>query len=185
MKNLSITKKLLLINTPAMAALIILSLVFIFMMGSVNQNTQQMLYEDLFIPTSALLNADRDLYQAYVAEDALALLRTHDSAQEQSKMLKSMISGFLDKASRELTLLSEQKPLPRQSEQLESIVAVFTKSAQQEIDSLNTQGNDFRPSKLLESLVADFSKKCGKGTCAFAVSGNSCKAFRSTGKPCG
>jgi methyl-accepting chemotaxis protein len=162
MKNLSITKKLLLVTMPALVALIILSLVFIFMMDTVNQNTERTLYDELFVPIAALLNADRDLYQAYVAEDQLVLLKAQESAAGQKKAYEELITGFLDKAAQELTLLSAQEPAPRSSEQLESLVSGFSKSAQQEIDTLNTQGYDLRPSKALESLASDFIKNAGQ-----------------------
>jgi methyl-accepting chemotaxis protein len=158
MKNLSITKKMLLINTPAMIALIILSLIFIFMTNSVNNITRQTLYDELYVPTAALLNADRDFYQAYVAEDEIALLKASQSASDQAKTYDGLITGFLDKAKQELTLLSTQEPAPRPSEQLEKLVADFSDSAQKEIESLNTQGYALRPSQSLESLVTDFSK---------------------------
>jgi methyl-accepting chemotaxis protein len=157
MKNLSITKKLLLINTPAMIALIILSLIFIFMTNSVNKSTQQSLYDELYIPTAALLNADRDFYQAYVAEDEIALIQARQSASEQAKAYDDLITGFLDKAKQELTLLSTQEPAPRPSEQLENLVADFSINAQKEIETLNTQEYTLRPSKTLEGLVTDFS----------------------------
>ena len=158
MKNLSITKKLLLINTPAMIALIILSLIFIFMTDSVNKSTRQSLYDELYVPAAALLNADRDFYQAYTAEDEIALIKAQQSAAEQTKAFEGLITGFLDKAKQELTLLGTKEPAPRPSEQLETLVADFSQSAQKEIDILNAQGIALRPSKSLETLVADFSK---------------------------
>lgn len=162
MKNLSITKKLLMMSVPAMISLIVLSLLFISMTGSVNQNTQRTLYEELYIPTAALLNADRDFYQAYVAEDEIALLKARQSASEQTIAFESLITGFLGKAKQELTYLGTQEPAPRPSEQLEALVSDFSKSAQKEIDTLSTQGYDLRPSKSLETLVADFSQNAAQ-----------------------
>ena len=158
MKNLSITKKLLLMTAPAMIALIILSLVFILMTRSVNQSTEQTLYEELFVPTAALLNADRDFYQAYVAEDELALLMAHESAAKQSNAFKSLITGFLVKAKQELTLLQEPGSASRASETLEGLIADFSKNAQREIALLEAQGLAVRPSAALEKLVAGFSQ---------------------------
>ncbi len=158
MKNLSITKKLILLSTPAIIALITLSLIFIFMTDSVDKSTRRTLYDELYTPAAALLNADRDFYQAYLAEDEMALLKVRQSASEQTKAFKSLITGFLGQAKQELTLLGTQEPAPRQSEKLESLVADFTQSAEVELDTISTQGYDLRPSKTLESLVADFSK---------------------------
>ncbi len=162
MKNLSITKKMLMMTVPALIALIILSLVFILMTDSVNQSTQRTLYEELFVPTAALLNADRDFYQAYVAEDGLALLMARESAQKQSEAFKSLISDFLEKAKQELTLLQDQEAASRPSEALESLVTDFSQSAQQEIALIKTQGLAIRPSATLENLVAGFSENAGK-----------------------
>ncbi len=161
MKNLSITKKLLLINLPILVALIILSLVFIFMMDSVTQTTQKTLYEELFVPTAALLNADRDFYQAYVAEDELALIKARESAATQSKTFQSLITDFLTKAKPELSLLEAAAAEKRPSETLEGLVADFFKNAQQEIELIKAQGPILRPSGKLESLVSDFAKSAG------------------------
>lgn len=75
MKNISITLKLLLISVPALVALIAVSAGFIFQLNSVNNSTKKALYDELFSPTATLLNADRDFYQAYVAEDELLILK--------------------------------------------------------------------------------------------------------------
>lgn len=76
MKNRSITFKLLLISVPALVALIAVSATFIFQLNSISGRIEKALYYELFVPEAALLNADRDFYQAYVAEDTLIILRT-------------------------------------------------------------------------------------------------------------
>ncbi len=97
MKNLSITVKLLLISIPALIALVAISVIFIFNLNAVNSETQNMLYDELFVPTAALLNADRDFYQAYVAEDEIILLRTRGSFLSAEKK-DSLTADFNDNA---------------------------------------------------------------------------------------
>ena len=97
MKNLSITLKLLLISIPALIALMVISVVFLFNINAVNNNTRQILYDELFVPTAALINADRDFYQAYVAEDEFILLRTRGNIIPEDKK-ESLTADFKENA---------------------------------------------------------------------------------------
>ncbi len=157
MKNLSITKKLLLINTPAMVVLIILSLILIFNMESVTTNTEKTLYDDLFIPSTALLNADRDFCQAYVAESQLLLLRLQNTSVKRTKTLESIISKFSKNAQGEIALLQTPQSGSSPSEALAGIVTGFVTDAESEIARLKGQDVSGQ-TKALESLVKDFSK---------------------------
>ncbi|MFT4006561.1 MAG: methyl-accepting chemotaxis protein [Lacrimispora sp.] len=104
MKNLSITLKLLLISIPALIALIVISVVFLFNINAVNNNTRHILYDELFVPTAALINADRDFYQAYVAEDEFILLRTQGNIIPEDKK-DSLTSDFKENAEQVQTRL--------------------------------------------------------------------------------
>lgn len=106
MKNLSTTVKLLLIIIPALAALIALSAMFINSLYSVNEDTQKTLYDDLFVPTALLLNADRDFYQAYVAEDALMLLRATEEA-DQSEEADQHVADYDENAQQAIERFEE------------------------------------------------------------------------------
>lgn len=104
MKNLSITLKLLLISIPALIALIVISVVFLFNINAVNNNTRNILYNELFVPTAALINADRDFYQAYVAEDEFILLRTRGNIIPEDKK-ESLTADFKENAEQVQTRL--------------------------------------------------------------------------------
>jgi len=67
-KNLKVAKKLWLIVIPAMIALIGLLGMFIYRSNSINQDSKRILYDEVFVSTAAILNADRDFYQAQVSE---------------------------------------------------------------------------------------------------------------------
>lgn len=103
MKNLSLTFKLLLISIPALIALVAVSAVFIFNLDNTNAQTRNTLYDELFVPTAALINADRDFYQAYVAEDELLLLRTQENLT--AKQQEGLTADFQENAGQVKTRL--------------------------------------------------------------------------------
>jgi methyl-accepting chemotaxis protein len=108
MKNMSITLKLLLIIVPAILALVGVSAMFIYNLHDVNDDTQKVLYDELFIPTALLINADRDFYQAYVAEDALILIRAQEgAAQQNSDKVKSNVADYKENADQTLNRTEE------------------------------------------------------------------------------
>ncbi len=117
MKNLSITLKLLLISIPALIALIVISALLIFNINSVNSNTRTTLYDELFVPTAALINADRDFYQAYVAEDAFILMRAQGSAIP-ADTLESLTAGFKENAEQVKTRMEAAYATIRENQEL-------------------------------------------------------------------
>ncbi len=158
MKHLTITQKLLLISVPALLVLIALSLVFIFNVSTMNTQTQTTLYNELYMPASMLLNADRDFYQALVAENDFHYLKNQGANADAIAALKGHLKDFSEKASKELKVLEDQAIAPRVSESLEGLVQTFTQNAAQEIASLQTQTTMVRQSKKLEDMVSDFTK---------------------------
>jgi len=158
MKHLTITQKLLLISLPALLVLIALSLVFIFNVGAMNTQTQKDLYDERYVPASMLLNADRDFYQALVAENDHQYLKNQGASADAIAVLKGHLKDFSEKTSKELAALAERTKAPRASEPLEGLVQEFTKSAAKEIASLQTQTTMVGQSKKLEDMVSDFTK---------------------------
>ncbi len=98
MKNLPISIKLLFISVPALAALIALSLFLIRSMEAVNEDSNTILYDELFVPEAALLNADRDFYQAYAAEAELSLLKKQGKKSGPAGTTESLLKDFNDNA---------------------------------------------------------------------------------------
>lgn len=75
LRNLSITKKLLLMVLPLFFVLIIFVIIASLNMIKISEDTNQVIYNETYVSTALILNADRDFYQAVVALNLL----THDS----------------------------------------------------------------------------------------------------------
>ncbi len=69
--NLKVSVKLWLMILPAIITLVVLLVVSINTIDKTNSAAQTVLYEETFVSTSLILNADRDFYQSAVAEKDL------------------------------------------------------------------------------------------------------------------
>ena len=67
MKNLSVKLKILLIVIPLVLALIACTIIGIIRMNQIEDETTEIYYDTLYEITDAVINADRDLYQALTA----------------------------------------------------------------------------------------------------------------------
>lgn len=83
-KNLKVSKKLLLLYVPELVALALLLAVFVFETTDINKKTKKIYYDETYVSTSLILNADRDFYQAAVAEKELGLSETLDATRKKS-----------------------------------------------------------------------------------------------------
>jgi methyl-accepting chemotaxis protein len=72
-QNLKVSKKLWLLITPSILALILLLLLFIYRTTDISNYTKTSYYDEVFVSTALILNADRDFYQASIAEKELVL----------------------------------------------------------------------------------------------------------------
>jgi methyl-accepting chemotaxis protein len=72
-QNFKIRKKLLLLYVPTLFALVMLLAIFILDTNYINQKTKRIYYDETYVSTSLILNADRDLYQAATEEKELYL----------------------------------------------------------------------------------------------------------------
>jgi methyl-accepting chemotaxis protein len=118
MKNIPITIKLLLIILPALIMLVVLSAIFVDNLKSVNEDTNKTLYDELFVPEAALLNADRDFYQAYVAEDELSILREQNKKTGPAGTIESLTDDFNTNAEQVKTRISSAFESIKQNEDL-------------------------------------------------------------------
>lgn len=73
LKNLKVSTKLLILYLPAIFTLLFLMLLFIYETEHINQTSKQAYYDETYISTALILNADRDFYQAAIAEKVLFL----------------------------------------------------------------------------------------------------------------
>ncbi len=87
LRDLKVAKKLWLIVIPAILALIALLLFFIYRSNSIMQESKKALYDETFVSTASILNADRDFYQAAVAEKELFLHGTELTAAQRQALL--------------------------------------------------------------------------------------------------
>lgn len=87
-KNLKFAKKLLLLFMPALLALVAITCGFVYQMNYLNKTTRDAYYEMAYVNTALILNADRDMYQAYLAEQKM-VLNPDLSEEEKSELLKS------------------------------------------------------------------------------------------------
>lgn len=86
-KNLKVSIKLWLIITPAILALISLLLFSIFHSNSVFQESKTVFYDEVYTSTAKILNADRDFYQAHVAEQQIYLSSDHLTGDQKEEMI--------------------------------------------------------------------------------------------------
>ena len=76
--NLKITRKLQLLVFPLLLALIAMVVVYATQTISVNAQLKDALYDEAFVSTASILNADRDFYQAAIAENELYFFIFYD-----------------------------------------------------------------------------------------------------------
>ena len=83
--DLKVTKKLFLLYIPSLVALLLVLIVYVYDTNGISERTKQAYYNETYRSTSLILNADRDFYQAAVAEKELFLSgdRIDESLKEQ------------------------------------------------------------------------------------------------------
>lgn len=86
-KNIKVSKKLWLIVIPAILALILLLAFFIYRSNQISQESKKALYDETFVSTAAILNADRDFYQAEIAEKELYLGGKEMTAEKKKELI--------------------------------------------------------------------------------------------------
>jgi len=86
-KNLKVSKKLWLIVIPAIFALILLLGFFIYRSNEISQESKKALYDETYVSTAAILNADRDFYQAEIAEKELYLSGKDVTADKKKELI--------------------------------------------------------------------------------------------------
>jgi len=89
LKNMKVSKKLWLVVLPALLALILLMAQYIYNSNSTLNRMKTSLYDEVFVSTAAILNADRDFYQAAIAERELYLMGEQLDATKKEELLAS------------------------------------------------------------------------------------------------
>jgi methyl-accepting chemotaxis protein len=89
-KNLKVSKKLWLMILPAMIALVLLLIMFVVRSIDISKTSKQALYDEVFVNTALILNADRDYYQAAIAEKEIFL----SGSNIQADMKETLIADY-------------------------------------------------------------------------------------------
>lgn len=113
-KNLKVSKKLWLIVIPAILALIALLAFFIYRSIDISQQSKKALYNETFVSTADILNADRDFYQAALAEKELYLTGNSLSADKKKVLVdtyKENVQQVQDRITSALSNASANKEL--------------------------------------------------------------------------
>jgi methyl-accepting chemotaxis protein len=79
---MNVSVKLLLVIAPAVLALIVMLGLFITQTRYIAQESKKTLHDEVFVSTALILNADRDFYQAAVAEKELVLGKNAQAKQD-------------------------------------------------------------------------------------------------------
>lgn len=93
-KNLKVSKKMWLIVIPAMVALIALLALFIYRSNDISQESKKVLYDEIFVSTAEILNADRDFYQAAIAEKEIFLGGDKLPAEKKEQLIGDYIENL-------------------------------------------------------------------------------------------
>lgn len=89
-KNTSITTKLLVLVLPPAIFISVMMVIFVDLLNSTIEGAKTSLYDELYISSSTIINADRDFYQSAIAEKELVL--SWDSLSQDER--ESLIDDF-------------------------------------------------------------------------------------------
>ena len=116
LQNMKVAGKLLVLVIPLFLALIVLVVFSSTQINSVKNQSKKALYEETFVSTAAVLNADRDFYQAAIAEKEIVLAggtmdtEIRDSLladyEENAAQVEERISAAMDNISGNTELYS-------------------------------------------------------------------------------
>lgn len=110
---MSITKKLLLLTLPPMIGLLAFVIYAGLQMVSISTTADAIIYEESYVSTAMVLNADRDFYQAEIAKEALLL---NDNWPKDKK--DALISEYYENADQVLTRMTDALNILKANEKL-------------------------------------------------------------------
>ena len=101
-RNMSITKKMIVMVLPLFIVFAIFVTISSIQLNKINRDNKAIIYDTTFISTALILNADRDFYQADVAQKQLILTDGLSSDVQQS-----LINDFLENADQVTTRVND------------------------------------------------------------------------------
>lgn len=147
LKNMKVSKKLWLIVLPALLALILLMAQYIYNSNNTLNSMKESLYDEVFVSTAAILNADRDFYQAAIAERELYLMGEQLDAAKKEEL----IAGFDENITQTKERIAEAMDNVRDNKELFSEFAEDTNNM------------------TLEQLEASFNKEMAEWEAAYDI----------------
>ena len=115
-KNIKVSVKLWMIVIPAILALAGLLVLFVIRSNDIQDQSKTVLYDEVFTSTAAIINADRDFYQAAIAEKelyldkALSLENTEallNDVTENAQQVTDRVSGAMENLKSNVALYTE------------------------------------------------------------------------------
>jgi len=115
LKNIPISVKLWLIIVPAIISLTALLYYFSYRSNRISAELTTLFYDELYLSSSKILNADRDFYQAAIAEKEIVLSRPSgdalqalvDAFKENTQQVQERLSSALESLKGNTALYSE------------------------------------------------------------------------------
>ncbi|HPJ75216.1 MAG TPA: hypothetical protein PLS36_00080, partial [Clostridia bacterium] len=95
MKKLKITGKLVMMVLPSMLVLFVVIVFSVFNNLNVYNRTYENIYDQLYVNTELLLNADRDLYQALLAEQELYVQQVKEFVYKYAYEVSIQLGKFV------------------------------------------------------------------------------------------
>jgi methyl-accepting chemotaxis protein len=149
MKNIKIKFKLMLMIILPLLAVIILSFEGIYKINDTYNSLTDAYYEKMYKVNALILNADRDLYQALVAQQNLTKVGVTEAEKEKNKKdIKDNIDQAKDRIKQGMTILEANRA---------SIEVVKHKDLNKNIFEINTQFD-----KDLQTWIASFNQDTGE-----------------------
>lgn len=89
LKNLKVTNKLIMMVLPANLVIILLIVLFVMTTRNIGTTSKETLYNEVYVASTNLLNADKDLFQAYVSE-----LEYREASDEPLPIQKAFLEDY-------------------------------------------------------------------------------------------
>ncbi len=103
LKDMKLRSKLFLLGLPPLFALMLFLAFFYYSSNQRSDEYREKLYDEIFVSTSLILNADRDFYQAAIAEKELVLTREQITPDQS----KELLAAYLENADQTAQRINE------------------------------------------------------------------------------
>ncbi len=160
LKNIPTIVKMLAISLPAVIALVVISILSSIQVQNTNRETTDIIYNQLYTPSVNLLNADRTLYKAYLAESEMRVLWEQTKAISNAGNVDAVAGATLSKTSKK----DQEEYIKEHSEEFKKSIEDVKKSIEDAYINIKKDNDAYRLFKhaetgdTLESLYGEFYK---------------------------